>query len=98
MKKSESRFGVSERITWFNATMPQRCIHVTTVPAMLAQVGGNQSELAKRLGAERATIRKYMTDQNAEHHAIVNGILFVQRRGSSGSKKETADAANLVHP
>lgn len=87
MKKSESRFGVSERIAWFNVTMPQRCIHVTTVPAMLAEVGGSQAELARRLGAERATIRKYKNDPDAEHHAIVNGILFVQRRGASGSKK-----------
>ena len=98
MKQSNGRFGVSDRMAWFCATMPQRCLHVTTVPAMLAEFGGNQSELAKKLGTERGTIRKYKDDQDAKHHAIVNGVLFVQRRGSGGNEKGEADAVDLVRP
>jgi len=96
MKQPQSRFGVSDRMAWFNATMPQRCIHVTTVPAMLAVHGGNITKVAERLGAERGTISKYKDDPDAEHHAIVNGVLFVQRR--CASKKGEANAANMVRP
>ncbi|WP_147195975.1 hypothetical protein [Pantoea sp. CCBC3-3-1] len=93
MSNSQSRFGTTDRMAWFNAVMPQRCVHVTTIPAMLAEFSGNISKVSEILGANRCTVTKYKSDQDLSRHVVVNGQLFIQGRLCNGHKKEKDNAA-----
>lgn len=56
---------------------------VKTVPDLLVDVRGNQSELARRLNVNRGTLRKYLYDKDAKFHAIVNGVFMSTTAESS---------------
>ncbi|QZA70480.1 DNA binding protein [Erwinia phage AH03] len=49
---------------------------VKTIPDLLVDTFGNQSELARRLGINRATLRKFIKDKDGKQHAIVNGVFM----------------------
>lgn len=59
---------------------------IRTIPDMLVDTYGNQSELARRLHINRETISKYLNDKEAKHHAIVNGV-FMTARGDCGKNR-----------
>ncbi|AIU73280.1 protein ninH [Hafnia alvei FB1] len=59
---------------------------IRTIPDMLVDTYGNQSELARRLRINRETISKYLNDKEAKRHAIVNGV-FMTARGDSGKNR-----------
>nr|EHM1964778.1 protein ninH [Escherichia coli] len=59
---------------------------IRTIPDMLVDIYGNQSELARRLRINRETISKYLNDKEAKQHAIVNGV-FMTARGDSGKNR-----------
>ncbi|EIG2354369.1 protein ninH [Escherichia coli] len=62
---------------------------VKTIPDMLLEAYGNQTEVARILNCNRATVRKYIGDKEGKRHAIVNkegkrhaivnGVLMVHR-------------------
>lgn len=56
---------------------------VKTIPDMLVETYGNQTEVARRLNCSRNTVLKYVGDKTGKRHAIVNGVLMVHR-GWSG--------------
>ncbi|EBF6822206.1 TPA: protein ninH, partial [Salmonella enterica subsp. enterica serovar Infantis] len=49
---------------------------VKTIPDMLIETYGNQTEVARRLSCHRNTVRRYLYDKEARYHAIVNGVLM----------------------
>ncbi|EQB1035941.1 protein ninH, partial [Escherichia coli] len=49
---------------------------VKTIPDMLVEAYGNQTEVARILNCSRNTIRKYTGDKEGKRHAIVNGVLM----------------------
>ena len=51
---------------------------VQTISELLPTVYGNVTELARRIGCNKATVYKYMGDTNGEFHAVVNGKLMVR--------------------
>lgn len=59
---------------------------IRTIPDMLVDTYGNQSELARRLRINRETISKYLNDKEAKRHAIVNCV-FMTARGDSGKNR-----------
>ncbi|EOD2524066.1 phage NinH family protein [Escherichia coli] len=60
---------------------------VKTIPDMLVEAYGNQTEVARRLKCSRGTVRKYVDDKDGKMHAIVNDVLMVHR-GWSGEGGE----------
>lgn len=56
---------------------------IKTIPDMLIEAYGNQTEVARRLSCHRDTVRRYVYDNESKYHAIVNGVLMVHR-GWSG--------------
>ncbi|BBC51062.1 protein ninH [Escherichia coli] len=52
---------------------------VKTIPDMLVEAYGNQTEVARTLNCSRNTVRKYIDDKDAKKHAVVNGVLMVHR-------------------
>ena len=48
---------------------------VKTIPDMLVEAYGNQTEVAR----SRGTVRKYVDDKDGKMHAIVNDVLMVHR-------------------
>ncbi|EGZ7372372.1 protein ninH, partial [Escherichia coli] len=44
---------------------------VKTIPDMLVEAYGNQTEVARILNCNRATVRKYIGDKEGKRHAIV---------------------------
>lgn len=50
---------------------------IKTIPDMLIETYGNQTEVARRLNCSRNTVLKYVGDKNGKRHAIVNGVLMV---------------------
>lgn len=52
---------------------------IKTIPELLIQTRGNQTEVARMLKSSRGTIRKYVNDRKAQRHAIVNGTLMIFR-------------------
>ncbi|MBB7083544.1 protein ninH [Escherichia coli] len=52
---------------------------VKTIPDMLVEEYGNQTEVARILNCSRNTIRKYIGDKEGKRHAVVNGVLMVHR-------------------
>lgn len=53
---------------------------VKTIPDMLIETYGNQTEVARRLSCHRNTVRRYLYDKEA-YHAIVNGVLMIHQGG-----------------
>lgn len=51
---------------------------VHTIYELLPSVYGNVTELARRIGCNRATIYKYLHDIDGKFHAVVNGKLMVK--------------------
>lgn len=47
---------------------------VKTIPDMLVEAYGNQTEVARRLKCSRGTVRKYVDDKDGKMHAIVNDV------------------------
>jgi hypothetical protein len=64
---------------------------LTTIPELLTLTRGNQTEAARKINSNRATIRKYARDFKATQHAIVNGVLMVYR-GQLGQHKRNGHA------
>lgn len=54
---------------------------IKTIPDILIEVRGNQSEAARQLACSRNTILRYSRDTKAQFHAIVNGVLMVHQGG-----------------
>lgn len=54
---------------------------VKTIPDLLVETRGNQSEVARILSCNRGTVMKYNRDTNGKYHAIVNGVLMMKHRG-----------------
>lgn len=52
---------------------------IQTIPELLINSRGNQTEVARMLKSSRGTIRKYVNDRKAQRHAIVNGTLMIFR-------------------
>ncbi|HFI8652875.1 TPA: phage NinH family protein [Escherichia coli] len=52
---------------------------VKTIPDMLVEAYGNQTEVARRLKCSLGTVRKYVDDKDGKMHAIVNDVLMVHR-------------------
>ncbi|HDL6465514.1 TPA: protein ninH [Escherichia coli] len=60
-------------------------VKIQTIPELLVMVRGNQTEVARILNCNRATVRKYIDDKDAKKHAIVNGVLMVHRGWDKGT-------------
>lgn len=58
---------------------------IQTIPEMLIEAYGNQTEVARRLSCCRNTVRKYINDKSGSLHSVVNGVLMVKqgKRGRS---------------
>ncbi|MBZ8293547.1 protein ninH [Escherichia coli] len=52
---------------------------IQTIPELLICTRVNQTEVARILNCNRATVRKYIGDKEGKRHAIVNGVLMVHR-------------------
>lgn len=53
-------------------------ITLTSVPKLMVEVRGSQSELARRLGVGRKTLEPYLDDTEMKRHCILNGILMTR--------------------
>ncbi|EJW0402386.1 Rha family transcriptional regulator [Escherichia coli] len=56
-----------------------------TIPELLIQTRGNQTEVARMLSCARGTVLKYNRDSKGERHVIVNGVLMV-KQGKRGRR------------
>jgi hypothetical protein len=63
----------------YRATGGRMTFSVKTIPDMLVEAYGNQTEVARKLKCSRNTIRKYVDDKDGKMHAIVNDVLMVHR-------------------
>ncbi|EJG7545666.1 TPA: protein ninH [Escherichia coli] len=61
---------------------------VKTIPDMLVEEYGNQTEVARILNCSRNTIRKYIGDKEGKRHAVVNGVLMVHRGWDKGKDSD----------
>jgi hypothetical protein len=52
---------------------------IKTIPELLIETRGNQTEVARRMTCSRGTVLKYSRDTKGERHAIVNGVLMVMQ-------------------
>ena len=52
---------------------------IQTIPELLIQTRGNQTEVARMLYCARGTVLKYNRDSKGERHVIVNGVLMVKQ-------------------
>lgn len=57
---------------------------IQTIPELLIQTRGNQTEVARILKCNRATVKKYANDKDAKMHVIVNDVLMVHRGWDKG--------------
>ncbi|ELY5919332.1 protein ninH [Cronobacter sakazakii] len=55
-------------------------IIVQIVPRLLQECNGCLSEVARKLSCHRDTVRKYISDTNAQRHAVINGVLMTSAR------------------
>ncbi|EOC5807872.1 protein ninH [Cronobacter turicensis] len=55
-------------------------IIVQTVPRLLQEYNGNITELSRKLSCHRDTVKKYISDTNAQRHAVINGVLMTSAR------------------
>ncbi|EFE9078384.1 TPA: protein ninH [Escherichia coli O146] len=60
-------------------------VKIQTIPELLVMVRGNQTEVARILNCNRATVRKYIGDKEGKRHAVVNGVLMVHRGWDKGT-------------
>ena len=60
-------------------------IKIQTIPELLIQTRGNQTEVARMLSCARGTVLKYNRDSKGERHVIVNGVLMV-KQGKRGRR------------
>ena len=58
---------------------------IQTIPELLIQTRGNQTEVGRMLSWARGTVLKYNRDSKGERHAIVNGVLMV-KQGKRGRR------------
>lgn len=58
---------------------------IQTIPELLIQTRGNQTEVARMLSCARGTVLKYNRDSKGERHVIVNGVLMV-KQGKRGRR------------
>ncbi|MFV7955680.1 phage NinH family protein [Escherichia coli] len=58
---------------------------IQTIPELLIQTRGNQTEVARMLSCARGTMLKYNRDSKGERHVIVNGVLMV-KQGKRGRR------------
>lgn len=49
---------------------------VSTIPVILNNSTASQAQLAARLGINRATLRKYMSDGSGEYHVVIDGRFY----------------------
>ncbi|EAA1956749.1 TPA: protein ninH [Escherichia coli] len=61
---------------------------VKIIPDMLVEAYGNQTEVARILNCNRATVRKYIGDKEGKRHAVVNGVLMVHRGWDKGKDSD----------
>ncbi len=61
---------------------------VKTIPDMLVEEYGNQTEVARILNCSRNTIRKYIGDKEGKRHSVVNGVLMVHRGWDKGKDSD----------
>ncbi|EIH7935498.1 phage NinH family protein [Escherichia coli] len=61
---------------------------VKTIPDMLVEAYENQTEVARILNCNRATVRKYIGDKEGKRHAVVNGVLMVHRGWDKGKDSD----------
>ena len=61
---------------------------VKIIPDMLVEAYGNQTEVARILNCNRATVRKYIGDKEGKRHAVVNGVLLVHRGWDKGKDSD----------
>ncbi|EHX9638985.1 phage NinH family protein [Escherichia coli] len=61
---------------------------VKTIPDMLLEAYGNQTEVARILNCSRNTVRKYIGDKEGKRHAVVNGVLMVHRGWDKGKDSD----------
>ncbi len=63
---------------------------IQTIPELLIQTRGNQTEVARMLSCARGTVLKYNRDSKGERHVIVNGVLMIKqgKRGKTMSIRE----------
>ncbi|CAM3062570.1 TPA: phage NinH family protein [Escherichia coli] len=61
---------------------------VKIIPDMLVEAYGNQTEVARILNCNRATVRKYIGDKEGKRHAVVNGVLMVHRGWDRGKDSD----------
>lgn len=74
-----SQRDVDRAETDYRATGGRMTFSVKTIPDMLVEAYGNQTEVARRLKCSRGTVRKYVDDKDGKMHAIVNDVLMVHR-------------------
>ncbi|NUU68446.1 protein ninH [Enterobacteriaceae bacterium BIT-l23] len=63
----------------------------TTIPELLISTRGSMKAVAERLGCDRATVRKYARDREAQSHAVVNGKLMAVF-GKRGKHRHESEA------
>ena len=52
---------------------------MSSIPELLVLFRGNQTALAKELGIDRNTVRKYAHDKKRRFHTILNGKLMTAK-------------------
>nr|DAG73126.1 MAG TPA: NinH protein [Caudoviricetes sp.] len=63
---------------------------IQTIPELLIQTRGNQTEVARMLSCARGTVLKYNRDSKGERHVIVNGVLMVKQEDAFLRKRNSA--------
>lgn len=59
---------------------------IQSVPELLVETYGNQSELARRLGINRGTLREFLYDNNCRRHVVLNGVFMNIPSSANGHK------------
>jgi len=72
---------------------------VSSIPELLVLFRGNQTALAKELGIDRNTVRKYAHDKRCRFHTILNGKLMTAKTDDElidlQKIKDTQQLANM---
>ncbi len=61
---------------------------ITSIPEMLVKHYGNMTALARELGINRHTVRKFYRDTLCEMHVIYNGVLMTKSKMKGNQGKE----------
>ncbi len=70
---------------------------IQTIPELLIQTRGNQTEVARMLSCARGTVLKYNRDSKGERHVIVNGVPDGQT-GQEGKTMRLESVAKFHSP